>query len=478
MRAKKCPGDAVRIVNLPSNMETDCTHRYGENAFKLHGLPTPRAGCVLGLLGTNGIGKSTALKILAGKLKPNLGRLVDPPSWEEILTYYRGSAVQAYLCRLLEEDIRVVIKVQLDTDYVRKLRGRVVGDVLRQRDQRNAMDELVERLELSNVLDREVQELSGGELQRFAICVVCCQDADVYMFDEASSFLDIKQRMTATEVIRSLVAEGDNSTRGNAAMRYVIAVEHDLAVLDYMSDYVCCLYGEPGAYGVVTKIATVRNGINNYLAGYFPAENMRFRAEELTFCVSKAEGADLIAAEGVKGPKLGVVTYPEMSKTLVKDGSRFTLHVEGGSFRGAEMIGLLGQNGCGKTTFMELLAGQFDRVPVEEGASKKDKKKAAECRQSDLKSPANQNDITEEYIEEASLANLGVSYKRQHYAARLRKFTKTVLDLFQLCINDRLNERLFRLLVLKPLRMESLYELPVVSLSGGELQRVAITLCL
>ena len=71
-----------------------------------------------------------------------------------------------------------------------------------------------------------------------------------------------------------------------------------------------------------------------------------------------------------------------------------------------------------------------------------------------------------------------VSYKRQHYAARLRKFTKTVLDLFQLCINDRLNERLFRLLVLKPLRMESLYELPVVSLSGGELQRVAITLCL
>merc|ERR1719460_251411 len=124
MRAKKCPGDAVRIVNLPSNMETDCTHRYGENAFKLHGLPTPRAGCVLGLLGTNGIGKSTALKILAGKLKPNLGRLVDPPSWEEILTYYRGSAVQ------------------LDTDYVRKLRGRVVGDVLRQRDQRNAMDEL------------------------------------------------------------------------------------------------------------------------------------------------------------------------------------------------------------------------------------------------------------------------------------------------------------------------------------------------
>ena len=125
LRAKKCPGGAVRIVNLPTNLSTDCTHRYGPNAFKLHGLPSPRAGCVLGLLGTNGIGKSTALKVriavpalpashslarslthsltrslahslkvLAGKLKPNLGRLVDPPSWEEILAYYRGSDLQ------------------------------------------------------------------------------------------------------------------------------------------------------------------------------------------------------------------------------------------------------------------------------------------------------------------------------------------------------------------------------------------------
>ena len=62
------------------------------------------------------------------------------------------------------------------------------------------MDYLVKKFELESVLDRKIEELSGGELQRFAICVVCTQDADVYMFDEASSFLDIKQRMTATEV--------------------------------------------------------------------------------------------------------------------------------------------------------------------------------------------------------------------------------------------------------------------------------------
>ncbi len=70
----RCPFEAIAIINLPTNLDSQVTHRYTANAFKLHRLPTPRPGQVLGLVGTNGIGKSTALKILAGKLKPNLGR--------------------------------------------------------------------------------------------------------------------------------------------------------------------------------------------------------------------------------------------------------------------------------------------------------------------------------------------------------------------------------------------------------------------
>jgi len=92
---KKCPFDAIHIINLPTNLESQVTHRYGPNSFKLHRLPMPRPGQVLGLVGTNGIGKSTALKILAGKLKPNLGRYDDPPDWEEILKYFRGSELQS-----------------------------------------------------------------------------------------------------------------------------------------------------------------------------------------------------------------------------------------------------------------------------------------------------------------------------------------------------------------------------------------------
>lgn len=74
LQSHRCPFEAIAIINLPTNLESEVTHRYTANAFKLHRLPTPRPGQVLGLVGTNGIGKSTALKILAGKLKPNLGR--------------------------------------------------------------------------------------------------------------------------------------------------------------------------------------------------------------------------------------------------------------------------------------------------------------------------------------------------------------------------------------------------------------------
>jgi ATP-binding cassette subfamily E protein 1 len=79
---KKCPFEAITIINLPKNLSSNMTHRYSANSFKLHRLPVPRAGQVLGLVGTNGIGKSTALKILAGKQKPNLGQFDSPPDWQ------------------------------------------------------------------------------------------------------------------------------------------------------------------------------------------------------------------------------------------------------------------------------------------------------------------------------------------------------------------------------------------------------------
>jgi len=91
MCVKRCPFDSIRIINLPKGLAQQVSHRYGPNSFKLHRLPTPRAGQVLGLVGTNGIGKSTALRILGGNMRPNLGRFSDPPDWKEVLKFYRGN---------------------------------------------------------------------------------------------------------------------------------------------------------------------------------------------------------------------------------------------------------------------------------------------------------------------------------------------------------------------------------------------------
>ncbi|KAL4855086.1 ABC transporter E family member 2 [Chlorella vulgaris] len=419
---KKCPFDAIMIINLPKDLERETTHRYGPNSFKLHRLPMPRPGQVLGLVGSNGTGKSTALKILAGKLKPNLGRFADsPPDWSEILTYFRGSELQNYFQRVLEDNVKAIIKPQYVDHIPKAVRGNV-EEVLIEKDQRGQRQQLMKDLDLEQVLDRNVEHLSGGELQRFAIAVVAAQEADVYMIDEPSSYLDVRQRLKAAEVIRGLLAPD----------KFVIVVEHDLSVLDYLSDFICCLYGKPGAYGVVTLPFSVREGINIFLAGFVPTENLRFREEALSFKVND---------QGVEGDedhkKFLNYKYPAMSKT---QGS-FTLHVEAGSFTDSEIIVMLGENGTGKTTFIRMLAGMLK--------------------------PDNELEV--------ELDEFAVSYKPQKISP---KFPGTVRELLHKRIRDSYLHPGFQADVMKPLAIEHLMDNQVQTLSGGELQRVAITLCL
>lgn len=416
--AKKCPFEAITIINLPSNLEKETTHRYSANSFKLHRLPIPRPGEVLGLVGTNGIGKSTALKILAGKQKPNLGRFNNPPDWQEILLHFRGSELQNYFTKILEDDLKAIIKPQ----YVDQIPKAVKGSVQSILDRKNEMDNqehICEQLDLSTVLDRNVDELSGGELQRFACAVVCIQRADIYMFDEPSSYLDVKQRLKCALTIRSLL--GDD--------RYIIVVEHDLSVLDYLSDYICCLYGSPGAYGVVTMPFSVREGINIFLDGFVPTENLRFRDTSLVFKV--AETAD--KEEEVK--KMRKYKYPTMEKGL-KD---FHLSIDAGEFTDSEIIVMLGENGTGKTTFIRMLAGK-------------------------LASDGNEQ-----------VPMMNVSYKPQKISP---KSQNTVRMLLHEKIRDAYVHPQFIADVIKPLQIEPIMDQEVQNLSGGELQRVALTICL
>jgi ATP-binding cassette subfamily E protein 1 len=355
MCIKRCPFDAIRIINLPKSLSKEVTHRYGANSFKVHRLPMPRPGEVLGLVGTNGIGKSTVLRILSGNLKPNLGNFENPPDWKEILKYFRGSELQNYFTRMLEDNLKALVKIQY-VDNVPKSKGAqgVVGKRLKHVDKKGLYDFAVDQLDLEPVLEREIQHLSGGELQRFIIAMVCVQQADVYMFDEPSSYLDVKQRLKAGRMIRSLLGPD----------KYVVVVEHDLAILDYLSDFICCLYGVPGGYGVVTMPFSVREGINIFLAGFVPTENMRFRDEELTFKVQEATEAE--EEEEVKNKIMKKTlnqTYPSMKKTH----KTFELNITSGEFATSEIVVLLGQNGTGKTTFINMLAGIYKPDPSEDG---------------------------------------------------------------------------------------------------------------
>ncbi|XP_066976161.1 protein Pixie [Macrobrachium rosenbergii] len=415
---KKCPFEAIMIINLPSNLEKETVHRYNKNSFKLHRLPVPRRGEVLGLVGTNGIGKSTALKILAGKVKPNLGRFADPPDWTEILAYFRGNELQNYFTRILEDDLKAIVKPQYVDQFPKAVKGSV-QDLLKKKSDLDNFEEMLDILDLRNVLGRNIEDLSGGELQRFAIAMVCIQRANIYMYDEPSSYLDVKQRLNASRAIRSMVM-ADN---------YVVVVEHDLAVLDYLSDFICCLYGQPGAYGVVTVPFSVREGINVFLDGFVPTENLRFREESLTFKVSET-----LSEEEIK--RMCRFKYPQMTKKM----GEFTLTVNGGNFTDSEIMVLLGENGTGKTTFIRMLAG---RLEPDEGKSE--------------------------------LPELHISYKPQKISP---KSQTTVRQLLHDKIRDAYVHPQFLSDVIKPLKIEELYDQEVQHLSGGELQRVALTICL
>lgn len=414
---KKCPFNALSIVNLPDELEEECSHRFGANTFKLFRLPIPSSGVVLGLLGQNGIGKTTALNIFSGEVKLNLGNYKESPNWPELVHHFRGSTLQEYFQRLGDNKLKVVHKPQYVDNIPRVVSGKA-GELLEKIDERDKLKLLSEELQLRTIWDRPLNVLSGGELQRVAIAATICRDADVYLFDEPSSYLDVNQRLQAARTIRHL--KEDEKT--------VIVAEHDLAILDYLSDQICIFYGMPGVYGIVSHVHGVRVGINIYLEGFLPDENVRFRKNPIIF--------------HAKPPAAGRTTGETLLKwgELKKSYEEFTLSVEPGEANRGEVVGILGPNGIGKTTFVKLLAGV--EKPDEKGSSKH---------------------------------KLTVSYKPQYISA---EYEGTVEDLLKSVAKKDFESSWHRSEILQPLNVLALLDRNVAELSGGELQKVAIAACL
>ncbi len=337
---KKCPFNAISIVNLPDEYEKMLIHRYGENMFKLYGLPAPRTGQILGIIGQNGAGKSTSIKILSGQIKPNLGRLVNPPEWDEVIKAFRGTEIQAYLSKLASGEIKAVVKPQYIEHARRVLKG-TVRELLTRADETGNFKEVVSALALEKLLDKNIGELSGGELQKLLVGAVLLKNANAYFFDEPCSYLDVRERVRVAKAIREFSKPEKN---------YVVVIEHDLMILDYLTDNITVIYGEPGVYGITSKPYSTRVGINNYLKGYLPAENMRIRDYEIKFRIT-------VKGEVREENPYPVLAWSDMEFQYQPGG--FKLSVEGGELHVGEVVGIVGPNGIGKTTFIKLLSGEL-----------------------------------------------------------------------------------------------------------------------
>jgi len=414
---EKCPFDAIEIINLPQELDDDPVHRYGENAFALYGLPAPEEGRVTGILGPNGIGKTTAVRILADELTPNLGQFGDSPEWEAVLDEYKGTALQDYLESLLDGEVSVARKPQ----YVDRIPDQFDGttrQLLEETDERGALEDLIERVGIGPVVDQDIDTLSGGELQRVALVAALARDADFYFLDEVSPYLDIGQRMTAARLIQELAEEGDRS---------VLVVEHDLAILDLLADAIHVGYGRPGAFGVITDPKSVKGGINEYLSGYLENENMRIREEAIEF---EEHAPRSVSAGDV------VIEYPDIEKSYGE--GEFSLAVESGTIRESEVLGVVGPNGIGKSTFAKLLAGRLEPDAGEIDAS------------------------------------LDISYKPQYVEVD----QPMRVDAFLGSIADDFGTSYWNTEIAQPLQLEGIMEQQLTDLSGGERQRVAIAACL
>ena len=416
---EKCPFDAIEIINLPQELSEEPTHRYNENAFALYGLPVPEPGKVTGILGPNGIGKSTAVQGLAGEMIPNLGDYSADAEWEAVLERYRGSELQGYLDRLIDGDVSIARKPQYVDQIPKQFDGNT-RELLEATDERGDLDYLVDRLSIRPVMDQPIDSISGGELQRVAIAATLARDADFYFLDEITPYLDVGQRMVAARLIRELAED-------EASDRSMLVVEHDLAILDLLADSIHVGYGEPGAFGVITPPKSVRKGINEYLEGYLTNENMRIRPEKITF-------EEHAPRATVKGTPL--VEYPDLEKSY-GDGE-FSLDVESGTIYEGEVLGIVGPNGIGKSTLAKMFAGSIDP-------------------------------------DEGNLDfELDISYKPQY----IEIDQPMRVDSFLSSITDEFGTSYWNTEVAQPLQLERIMEQQLTDLSGGERQRVAIAACL
>ncbi len=417
---EKCPFHAIEIINLASEPNVPCIHQYGVNTFRLYGLPILRYGKASGIVGMNGAGKSTAINILSGKIYPNLGQLDTKPEPEDIIKKFKGSELQRYLKDLYDKKIRISLKPQDIHEIPLVLKG-YVKDLIKFVEDKDLFDVASEMLEIKSFIDKKIEELSGGELQRFAIGFAISKNADVYFLDEPCSYLDVYQRLRLAKLLDFLLDKG----------KTILLVEHDFSIIDYLCDTVSLIYGKPKVYGIVSLPYSTNAGINAYFEGFLPHENVRIRKNPIKFYMKSLERGEFSPYK-----------YLFWTDLMIKLGD-FELEVQEGSANKGEVLGIVGPNAIGKTTFIKSLVGEIKEYRGNIYAIEQSNK---------------------------------MSYKPQVFSFENEDLSvKEYLQLInsEYSKNEWINEE-----IIQPLRIDQIYERKINELSGGERQALMVASCL
>lgn len=430
---KSCPFGAIKIINIPSEINNcKICHRYGENGFRLYNLPIIKPNIITGMLGQNGIGKSTVMGILSNNIKPNFEIFDKQFTANEIIKNFKGTELQKYFQKLYNNELKISIKPQNIDSTLKTMKIKfgsiTISKLINKLCENGKINKCnlvanLDKLEMTMLQHHLIETLSGGELQRLIIAITLSRDTNVFMFDEPTNYLDIRQRINVAKLIRSLI-----NNEQDIIDKYVIVIDHDTSFLDYVTDQITLLFGEPGAYGIVSQPQYTNDAINTYFDGYIKSENIRFR--EYPFKLSELNSMTEMLLPNTNINHVNIVESQVNYDTFKLNINKFTINLD------SSILIILGENGSGKTTLINKLI----------------------------------NDIG---INNISFKPQIISF--DYFGQTVHKTVKNVLydKIGSIIHNDA-----FKTDVIKPLQMEKLYDRYINELSGGEMQRVSIALCL
>lgn len=414
-----CPFGAINIVNLPKELNLESlSFQYGENLFRIYNLPIIKQGYITGFLGENGIGKSTIINIISGSIIPNFGDYDNLNDKGNVLKHLKGNECQKYYKNLYDKKIKVVKKIQNINSLieVEKYKQMTVYEFMEISLCGKNVEETLNNFNINYISRNKLSELSGGELQKVYCCYIICKEADVYIFDEPTNYLDISQRVILARNIRNLISEN----------KYVIVVDHDISFLDYVCDRVCVLYGKPGGYGILSTQYNTSNAINIYFDGYLPTENVRFRKDKIKYNISLCESN--IELNNIESNSInyncGNIEYPN-----------FKLEIEDGNISSHGSINvIIGKNGVGKTSFVKKLAKELGY-------------------------------------------NISMKPQYPNFYKLLEKYPRITVNNF-LARYIETHDETFKNDVVNTLEIKHILDKELSKLSGGELQKISIIYCL